>query len=240
MKSLLRCVPLLLLLAGLILSSCELNTIPPDQAVTRPADHLVINEVFTLPSTAVNPYSWVELYNPTGERIVGLNRWRLDYPVHFASSGIDTSFMVSGRLVSIVSEIPDTLEPGQFLVLIGDSIHFYVHTMLGPGKGTATTYIPPFGPPTQGNFRAGFPFLLSESGELVLRDTSGNTVDVVRYGNYVPPSPDPYPGNQSAGMIPEWSSLSRYAGAYSTGNTANDFYMESKPIPMWYSQLNHP
>jgi len=240
MKSLLRCVPLLLMSAGLLFSSCELETIPPDQAETHPANHLVINEVFTLPATAVNPYSWVELYNPTADRIVRLNHWSLDYPYHFVGSGIDTTITISGRLVSILGAIPDTLEPGQFLVLIGDSIPFYVHTMLGPGKGTATTYIPPFGPPVQGDFRAGYPFNLAETGELVLRDTSGNAVDVVRYGNYVPASPDPFPGNLSAGAIPEWSSLSRYAGAYSTGNSANDFYIESKPIPMWYSQLNHP
>jgi hypothetical protein len=233
-------VPLILVIAGSIFSSCDLETIAPTQAETRTANHLVINEVFTLPATATYPYSWVELFNPTADRIVGLNHWRLEYSYVILGAGIDTTIRVSGRLASLAGFIPDTLEPGQFLVLIGDSIHFYVHTLLGPGKGTATTYIPPSNLPNQGGFQFGFLFMLSETGELVLKDTSGNAVDVVRYGNYVPPSPDPYPGNQSAGVITEWSSLSRYAGAYSTGNTANDFYIEAKPIPMWYSQLNHP
>ena len=240
MKSLLRCAPLIMVIVGLIFPSCDLETIAPAKADVHAANRLVINEVFTLPATTLNPYSWVELYNPTGDRIVGLNHWKLEYAYRVVGSGLDTTLKISGRLVSIAGSIPDTLEPGQFLVLIGDSIHFYVHTLLGPGKGTATWYIPPFNVPGQGGFQFGMPFMLSESGELVLKDTSGNAIDVVRYGNYVPPSPDPYPGNQSAGVIPEWSSLSRYAGGYSTGNTANDFYMESKPIPMWYSQLNHP
>ncbi len=243
MKVLSRCAPLFLVLAIMMSSGCDLKTITPQLAATQNANHLVINEVFTLPESSMNPYSWLELFNPTQNRIGGLNRWTLTYTYHWKSALRDTMFRVTANLESAfpMYTIPDTLEPGQFLVLIGDSIHFYNHTNLGPGKGTATTFIP-FATRADSNFgfRGALLFFLQESDELVLRDTSGVAVDVVRYGNYVPPAPDLYPGNQSAGNIPEWSSLSRYAGAYATGNSANDFYIESKPIPMWYSELHHP
>ncbi len=240
MKSLLRCAPLAFVLAGWFFPACNLETVSPAPSISNPANHLIINEVFTLPESNTHPYSWIEFYNPTGDRIGGLNHWSLTFTYHLALSGvIDTTLRVTANLESFFGNIPDTLEAGQFLVLYGDSIRFYNHTNLGPGKGTVTLYVPFVG--SSGGQRIGIVvFLLQEKDELVLRDTSGNAVDVVRYGNYIPPTPDAFPGNLSAGVIPEWSSLSRYAGAYSSGNTANDFYMESKPIPMWYSELNHP
>jgi hypothetical protein len=243
MKSLLRLAPLALMLALLMFSSCDLVTVPPPQGTSRPADHVVINELFTLPESNQHAYSWLEIYNPTSNRIEGLNHWTLSWTAHTSFEGRDTTVRFAMRLGGFgLGAIPDTLEPGNFLVLIGDSISFYNHTNLGPGKGTATRYLD-FG---GGVFVSGggqgraINFFLQEQDEIVLRDTSFNVVDVVRYGGYVPPSPDPYPGNKSAGAIPEWSSLCRYAGAYSSGNSANDFYMEAKPIPLWYSQLNHP
>lgn len=242
MKSLLRHAPLALLLTGFLLSSCDLATVPKASPDSRPADHVVINEIFTIPASAPNPYSWIELYNPTSERIAGLRNWSLSWSLHLASSFIDTSIRLRARLGSGFTGIPDTLEPGQFLVLFGDSITFYNHTNLGPGKGTVTGFFPfvVINDTVRFSFAGNLGFFLPEKDEIVLRDTSGNTVDVVRYGNYVPASPDPYPGNRSAGVIPTWSSLSRYAGAYATGNSAYDFYMESRPIPMWYSELHHP
>lgn len=61
------------------------------------------------------------------------------------------------------------------------------------------------------------------------------TVDVVRYGNYLP-NPDPFPGNISMGDIPEDYSLARYASYFKTGNTSDAFYMSPNPIPGWYNQ----
>jgi len=50
-------------------SSCDLTTVPPSSADLRPANHLVINEVFTLSADASpNPYTWIEFYNPTSDR----------------------------------------------------------------------------------------------------------------------------------------------------------------------------
>ncbi|HCV43116.1 MAG TPA: hypothetical protein DGH68_06500, partial [Bacteroidetes bacterium] len=68
---------------------------------------------------------------------------------------------------------------------------------------------------------------LESTDQLLLVDNNGRVVDVVRYGNYTYPGPgtDPYPSNQSIGIIPEFQSIARYAGGYFTGNTANDFYI---------------
>jgi len=228
------------LIVEVLFFGCELATVPNQLSEPKPANHLIINEVFTLPADKFYSYSWVELYNPTNQRIGGLHKWTLTYTLFRGKTGTgtDTTIRVSARLFSWTGGIPDTLEPGAFLVLVGDSLRLLDHTGLGPGRGTLASFmaILQVGP----GFVGGYSFYLSETDELVLKDTSGNAVDVVRYGNYVPPSPDPYPGNLSAGMIPEWYSLCRYADAYSTGNTANDFYMEPKPVPMWFSARRHP
>jgi Lamin Tail Domain len=88
----------------------------------------------------------------------------------------------------------------------------------------------------------GYAFYIHETEQLVLKDSSGTVMDVVRMGNYAYPGPgaDPYAGNQSVGMVPEYESICRYAGGYMTGNTVNDFYITGpglRPIPQYYSQL---
>ncbi len=60
-------------------------------------------------------------------------------------------------------------------------------------------------------------------------------LDVVRYGNFSTTGISLKPNNKSAGFIPEFYSLARYAGGYFTDNTRNDFYFESQPVPGWYS-----
>ncbi|MEK9136840.1 MAG: hypothetical protein AAB393_06930, partial [Bacteroidota bacterium] len=42
------------------LSGCELDTQTPDFPVINPANHVVINEVFVLPETNQNRFSWIE------------------------------------------------------------------------------------------------------------------------------------------------------------------------------------
>ncbi len=59
-----------------------------------------------------------------------------------------------------------------------------------------------------------------------------NIVDVVRFGNYPTLIGD---GNESAGLIPEFNSLARFAGGYHTGNTKNDFYFEPQPLPLYHN-----
>jgi photosystem II stability/assembly factor-like uncharacterized protein len=85
---------------------------------------------------------------------------------------------------------------------------------------------------------------------------STETVDVVRWGGFMPtldmlpvdpiyPNPGPellYPGNQPAGAIPEWWSLSRFGDDVGTSvdaqSTNGSFYMSNRPVPGYYSQIN--
>lgn len=89
-------------------------------------------------------------------------------------------------------------------------------------------------------------FMLKTTDQIVLRNAQDQVVDVVRYGNYTPTGTDPYPNNKSLGMIPEFQSLARWAGAYYSGNTAADFYItgsqvaQTRPIPHWLSQAFKP
>jgi hypothetical protein len=84
----------------------------------------------------------------------------------------------------------------------------------------------------------GYVFYIFPSEELLLKDPSGNVVDVVRIGNYTPTGVDPYPNNVSLPMAPQYESYARYAGGYFTGNSANDFYITGqnlRPLPHYYN-----
>ncbi len=232
---------LFLLPLGLVwlAGGCDLVTVPRPLTETKPADHVVINKVFTLPPDRYYAFSWVEIYNPTSQRIGGIRRWSLTYSFDLGPSpftGVDTTIRYRLQFDRFGNE-PDTLEPNEFLLMVGDTVKLQDHTDLGPGRYILENF-------TNFNFFSGgrirHLFQLLETDELILSDTAGIPVDVVRYGNYVPAQPDSTPGNISAGVIPEWYALARYAGAYSTGNTANDFYMEPKPVPAWYNPLGHP
>jgi hypothetical protein len=97
-------------------------------------------------------------------------------------------------------------------------------------------------------------FGFQNSDQIILKDSSGRAVDVMRYGNYTftGPGTDPYPMNSSIGAIVPYQSFARFAGAYtsggggdaSQGNTAQDFYItgvgvpNTVPIPHWLSQAH--
>lgn len=235
-KSMVAC-SFIIILSGLYMLGCNLVTVPNQQTGTgNTANHVVINEVFTLPDSQYDAYSWVELYNPTGQHIIGLHKWSLEYTAQVKGISVeDTTITVRAFLNG--GGVPDMLGPGYFLVLAGDSVALLEHTSLGPGTGYMSQFQAPHVIPGGG---VSDTFLLPETGQIALIDTSGNYIDVVRYGDYISPAPDPFPGNKSAGLIPEWYSLSRYAYAYSTDNTANDFYMAQTPTPLWYSEEAHP
>lgn len=222
------------------LAGCSLVAVPNNQTGHgHTADHPVINEVFTLPDSQYDAYSWVEIYNPTDSAINDFHQWSLEYTENIkTASGADSQATVRAYLTSFTGGIPSTLPAGYMLVLTGDSLSLMQHTTLGPATGSmAQFYVTRF----RGSRLVGLGvFLLPETGQIALRDTSGNYVDVVRYGNYVAPTPDPFPSNHSAGMIPEWYSLDRYAYAYETGNSADDFYMAMTPTPLWFSERAHP
>jgi len=274
----------LLLVAGALLTGCDLETIPRDPPKFSPANNMVINEVFTLPFTSQNFHSWIEFYNPTNQTI-DMRGWTLRFgaprffleqilpkdtvrdslglrvvyldPIQFGFS-VDSSFtpadvpLATGRT---------EIKAGQLFTIASDRNLLEVFTDLGPGPGIArfeqiiegpvdTSKVPVdstysnIGVPDTIRF-TNYVFILAPTAQLILKDPGGNVVDVVRYGNYAWPGPgaDPYPNNQSMGFIPEYFSIARYAGAYWTGNTANDFYFTNsrlRPIPHYYSQAFKP
>lgn len=166
---------------------------------------------------------------------------------------------------------PADIPPNGFVIVNSDSGRFNEHTDIGPGKTNIL------------NFSIGFyydsttvfgvrPVLwdLLEAGEVrlirqffktriangELLGISTQTVDVVRWGGFMPTladlpndpvsgTPDAallYPQNQPAGFIPEWWSLSRYGNDVGTSldlqNTYNSFYMSNRPVPGYYSQIS--
>lgn len=154
--------------------------------------------------------------------------------------------------------IQDTfkLRPQGLYTIVSSEARLRDHTEWGPGPTNsrfsmqAFTRIDSFSIDTthRGNdsiiavfYQTDFTFQFQPSDQLVLRNAAGQVVDVVRYGNYAYPGPgaDPYPNNHSLGIIPQYESLARYAGGYSTDNTAFDFFVTDvavRPIPHWYSQ----
>lgn len=152
---------------------------------------------------------------------------------------------------------PADIAPGAFSVITSDSDKFKDHTNLGPGDGTVTPnsigfYVDPtsiFGarpvlwtllPSGEIRLVKFFQTQLIATGQSLGLDST--VIDVVRYGNYRP-TPDPWPSNQPAGLIPEWWSLARYSDDYgdipNRENSSYSFYMAKDPIPRWYSQLSH-
>lgn len=193
---------------------------------------LDIDTSFTPPETSVVYIGRDSL--ASGTLVVGR------FPVAFAGQGTSSD-----------------LSPESFLVLVTNKERMLTFTAEGPGQGPETVSTPLFitnpettkvavlpdysniGIPDTVRFLI-YPFFLLTTEEIVLRDPGGIVRDVVRYGNYVAPSPDPYPGNRSFGAISAFQAIARYAGGYKTGSTADDFYMtegrQLPPLPKYYSQ----
>ncbi len=255
------------IIAALVLSSCELVTEDPQQPTLRPANHLVINEVFTLPPTNQRAYCWVEFYNPTNDT-VNTNGWTFSftttgmvakYALDSAGQIIPASYQILRQGLGVYElPIPEfRLQSGQFLTVTNNEERLLTYTDYGPGQGpkeavgtqirflTITAAADSSVRDTAVDFQVVFQFQTTD--QLVIKDQNGNVVDVVRYGNYVYPGPgaDPFPANHSIGLIPEYQSIARWNGAYSTGNTADDFYITgtqvalTRPIPHWLSQAYH-
>ena len=157
------------------------------------------------------------------------------------------------------------IDPGRFVIVVNDKKSFDEHFIRGPfsppvleqliefGNFKFTTILVraneyPFAPLTDSTKFLPIPAYwdLLDRDEIslirisdTLRSgvlTEGRTyLDVVRYGGFRPTF-DMFPGNQPAGDIPEGSSLARFSAYYSTGNTADEFYVSPDPIPGWHSQ----
>ncbi len=275
---------------ALVLTSCELVTEDPPQPILKPANHVVINEVFTLPESNQRAFSWIELYNPKPDT-VSLLGWSLtfttrQYRVAFL---IDTNFtaprgtpqligekdsifsITFGILAGVPGGVPGfRLNGYAFLTIASSQNLLETYTDFGPGSGPkvyafplyAITGLPnrqPASPAFAGSIeeviRADdstyavvigyYKFLLRQSDQIILKDATGRVIDAVRYGNYTYTGTDPFPGNRSTGIIPEFQSIARWNGAYFTGNSADDFYITgtqvplTRPIPHWISQAYH-
>ena len=270
-------------LLSLLIAGCELVTEEPDLPAFSPADHLVINEVFSLPIDHPATYSWIEFYNPTPDTI-NLTNWSLSYTTFRLNTTITVAIDTQGNFFPFqfvtapdsfgvfavpfaegVLDIPfleeDTVElpPGGLFTLVSDEDRLLDHTNWGPGderfrreRGAIEGPIDGFSVvdstdtliTVQVTYKS-YALFLQTTDQLVLKDPAGNVVDVVRYGSYVysgPATDDPAPNNVSWGSIPEFQTIQRYAGAYSTGSTANDFYPSNSsvvPTPHWYSTEHH-
>lgn len=253
-------VSLFAALAFPTLIGCEFETLVRDPAPPSGTNHVVINEVFMLSPTNQNAFQWIEFYNPTSSE-VNLRGWTLGMTtrrqtVVFDSLGLVRDYYVDEGYFDVPFLYPTNfiIPPHGFMTIVTDEDRLETYTDYGPGNGpkielpreeTIGSFIPL--PPDTVRLDSIrlvlFDFNLRPTDQLILKDAFGVVVDVVRYGNYSHSGPaDPFPGNRSAGFIPEYQSLARYANAYSTGNTRNDFYITgteipyTRPIPHWLSQ----
>jgi hypothetical protein len=244
---------------------CELETKTDDPQLLSPANHLVINEVFTLQPLNLNVYSWIEFYNPTRDTI-DIQGWSLNFSapqtILFSLLFKDSTGAYVGQLTTfqvdssgVRADVPlgspsgsgPILYPNELFTIISDEERFRVFSERGPGPGPYrySQFLQQVGDTSRGpglapdTVRAiGYVFYFFPSEELLLKDPSGTVVDVVRIGNYVNTGPNPYPNNTSLPMAPEYEAYARYAGGYSTGNSANDFYITGqnlRPLPHYYN-----
>ncbi len=152
-----------------------------------------------------------------------------------------------------ISEGSLELGPQGLMTIVSNEDRLLDHTEWGPGDLRLTFQReiingPPFeidtiavrGDTTITSENAyGYFWFIQTTEQLILKNNLGQVVDVVRFGNYPYPVPDPFPGNVTLGAIPNFESISRFAGGFFTGNSANDFYVSRsnvRPTPQWYNQ----
>lgn len=254
-----------LIAAALVSGGCDFTTEPPTVRTYPAASHVVINEVYTLPAGHPNIHSWVELYNPSQDT-VDLNGWTLTFTARQQriitlnypdSTGEDTLVTLyqfdSSYSPAEVPLVPAhgerLLKPGHFFLFVSDLNRMYLYFNLGSGPGLEPESTPFLSREVRRRGTGGVDtvvisfveVLIPTTDQLVLKDSTGSVADVVRYGNYVAPGVDPFPANRSFGAIPEYEAIARYAGGYSTGSTADDFYLTQgrtlPPIPLYHSML---
>jgi hypothetical protein len=254
----------------LALAGCEIETVGRPASGDSPAGTLVVNEVFTLPLTEPTRFNWIEFLNASQDT-VNLTGWTLEYSTYQLRTNVDiaifpdggfqviqvfpTRFTGYGRFQvpfaslaqpSAPGEQPDpiVLPPFGLMTIVDNESRMKDITLFYGQVDSLDTLL--YVPDSVVVFRGGFSsyaFVINPTEELVLRNPGGTVVDVVRFGGYVATGTDPYPGNQSLGVLPPFESLYRYAGGYKSnrpvGNTANDFAISNqyvRPIPHWYSQ----
>ena len=240
---------------------CELVTTEPPLPILRPADHLVINEVFTLPPTHQNSYTWVELYNPTSDTL-DLQEWTLTFTTQrnriitvllsdslfqnvqfiFQSVQPDSFGAFDVPLATSIPGFEETvrMNPGDLCTIVNNEARLLDHTRWGRGRIATRlerSFFAAFPDSVRIDtlgvdslqltaYQSGYFFLMNTQEQLILKHL-GVIKDVVRFGNYnyTGPVTDPLlgPGNRSVGTVPEFESIYRYAGAYFSGSSFEDF-----------------
>ena len=254
----------MVLLAVRVFTGCEIVTQEPPTPIVKPANNVVINELFILPAPNQNPFRWIEFYNPTNTS-VNLGKWTLGYRTRRTVVAVDTNGITTGFSGDVTPVYHDV--PLRFLrkiplgangfITIASNVdlmeNYWTPVALpDPVDQGETVVMPTDTISVDSMVTTIYEFNFLESDQIVLKDSTGQTVDVVRYGNYIFPGPgsDPYPQNQSLGPIVPYQSYSRFAGAYTSGpggnaalgNSAADFYvtgvqvLQTIPIPQWLSQ----
>jgi hypothetical protein len=248
-------VPVLLVCC--VIGGCELVTESTPQPQFRPANHVVINEVFTLPLTNQFTHSWVEFYNPT-QSPVRVTFWTMSFATRQTlfvqdTAGTFRDFRVTdGQFDVPLSPRHSSLviPANGFLTIVNNEDRLLSFTEYGNGDGPivvggTTIQLPPDTVRLDSIRNVSYVFQFQMSDQFVLKDSSGTIVDVFRYGNYTYTGPvtDPLlgPSNVTKGVLPQWQSYARYAGAYFTGNSSTDFYItgtevaQTRPIPHYFS-----
>ena len=198
------------------------------------------------------------VYNIEGRDSSG----NLIFRIENAEGAVDSVGVFDASLVG-QRENRVLLPPNGLLTVVNDEDRMLDHINWGPGDSrfeqekrnflgsviSADTI--PFSADTFLVFisREAFRFSIRPKDQLVLKDSTGKIVDVVRMGDSVYTNvfqDSAYTiallrsSNRSVGPVPLFESVARYAGGYFTGNTRSDFYITRPgltPIPQWYSQL---
>ncbi len=144
---------LLCLVMMFLFHACLLETEPPILPDLRPASNLVINEVFTLPPSNPNWYTWIEFYNPTRDTI-DLTGWTISYFTSRLQDSIvvslDTAFSrilsFHGEFISFDTlaflDVPFAsglltesvrLPPSGLYTIVSNEAKLLDHTRWGPG-----------------------------------------------------------------------------------------------------------
>jgi hypothetical protein len=257
--------------------ACEIVTEQPASRVLKPANGVVMNELYILPPPNPFAHHWIELYNPTNAR-VRLANWTLGFRTkRFFLVTDTTGVIVKGFLQDTVSKYYDvpfqsrtivkidttvlrstsnlSIPANNFMTIVSDEARMRNYTAWGSEGGVRIDLggggfngQPVIGFERYTFFRADttqidsliqvfYNFVFESSDQLVLKDSTGSTIDVLRYGNYTfsGVGADPYPNNRSLGSIVPYQSFARFGGAYKTGpysNSAEDFYVTGVQIPI--------
>jgi Lamin Tail Domain len=243
---------------------CEVVTENPPSPIYSPAHNVVINELFLLPPTNPNYFFWIEFYNPTSS-LVQMSGWTLGLTTTQIYIAYDSTGFIRGAggdTIPTYHDVPlkvlrnHPLSPNGFQTIVSDIDRMQNYTgwvgSTDPLVQGTTLFLEPDTVRVDSIVQVLFTFALNQSDQLVLKDSLGTVVDVVRYGNYTySGGTDPFPNNHSLGPIVPFQSYARFAGAYTSGpngnaaagNSANDFFVTgvapfatTVPTPQWINQ----